>query len=795
GGVFAALGTATSTFNGDINLPTGKCYQVNGSCTLMSAITSLNGLTGATQTFVSNDLISIVSPAVGTVHNFYGSTTPTFGWLNATSTNMSSFAGGIGIGTSTKTAALNLDGSTSAANGVAALYGNALLAHGSGAAFANRFITTVANSAVATSEGLLFRMIDNTSGFGDSQLVRAMEIQANRGTNADGVNTGLLAFGKTFGLQGVTTGSAAGNLIPAGVYAENQGTSTGVALKAYTSTSTTADFVSFYQEGTQIFSGNGLNMQLGMGGSSFTGNFLRFASGTLTTVLMTNTGSTTLGNGTYQAGLAIPFGGLCVDSDGACNASTTGQIAGQLIVTNQSDLAENYFSDEALEPGDLVRMKPSADGKHSFVGIAQSAGDEALVGIVSSAPGFVLGSKYEEDAAADPLYDAYPIALSGRVPVKISLENGQIKLGDKLTSASEKGYAMKARPGDPIIGYALEDWGGPDASVGVAGDSLLVQTEIKQKTNLRRLAGGTDGSASAYDSYKDHGGGVDTIDENGVAKQKEKTPPSGKTSDVLTSSTSDVEEGGGQTQSSIPRILAFVQRSHSKLDMTAYDYFAASENKPIWSIDQETGELKKGFFIDLKEADVINARSILSANGNWSIDENGKLTVKEIQTDKLCVGSTCITETELKALLEQKGIAPAETPPSSSTLGVDGPQTPSVFPEGGETISDTVPPTITILGNNPAEIEVGAAYSDMGVTVLDNVNQNLGYTASVDGPPGGEASGPEFPQGDGLTIDTSQLGTHTIIYTATDQAGNTATASRTVNVVSSAPVVSTEPAL
>jgi len=63
------------------------------------------------------------------------------------------------------------------------------------------------------------------------------------------------------------------------------------------------------------------------------------------------------------------------------------------------------------------------------------------------------------------------------------------------------------------------------------------------------------------------------------------------------------------------------------------------------------------------------------------------------------------------------------------------------------------------------------------------------------GPPGGEASGPEFPQGDGLTIDTSQLGTHTIIYTATDQAGNTATASRTVNVVSSAPVVSTEPAL
>ncbi|OGF76471.1 hypothetical protein A3C77_03950 [Candidatus Giovannonibacteria bacterium RIFCSPHIGHO2_02_FULL_45_13] len=681
---------------------------------------------------------------------------------------MSSFAGGIGIGTSTKTAVLNLDGSTSAANGVAALYGNALLSHGSGAAFANRFITTVANSAVATSEGLLFRMIDNTSGFGNSQLVRAIEVQANRGTNADGVNTGLLAFGKTFGIQGVTTGTAAGNLIPAGVYAENQGTSTGVALKAYTSTSTTADLVSFYQEGTQIFSGTGINMQLGMGGSSFTGNFLRFASGTSVTVLMTNTGSTTLGNGVYQAGLAIPFGGLCVDNDGSCNASTTGQIAGRLIVTNPSDLAENYFSDEVLEPGDLVRIKPSADGKHSFVGIADEAGAPALMGIVSSAPGFILGSQYEEDAAANPSYQVYPIALSGRVPVKISLENGPIKLGDKLTSASEKGFAMRARPGDPVIGYALEDWDPPSGIGTSAGDSQIVRSEIKQKINLRQLADGTSGSASTYDSYKDHGGGVDYIDEEGVAKSKEKTLPSSSTLGVGGPQTPSVFPEGDveESVSSVPRILVFVQRSHSKLDVAAYDYFANDANKPLWSVDQKTGELKKGFFIDLKEADVINARSILSANGNWSIDENGKLTVKEIQTEKLCIGQTCITEEELKALLEQRGIAPVSNLEAELPSGSSASSSPA----------DTAPPTITILGNNPAAIEIGAAYSDMGVTVEDNVNQNLGYTASLNG-------GLELLQGDGLTIDTSQTGTHTIIYKATDQAGNTATAERIVNVV------------
>src|SRR3989338_1726297 len=36
--------------------------------------------------------------------------------------------------------------------------------------------------------------------------------------------------------------------------------------------------------------------------------------------------------------------------------------------------------------------------------------------------------------------------------------------------------------------------------------------------------------------------------------------------------------------------------------------------------------------------------------------------------------------------------------------------------------SDTVAPVITVLGNNPADIAVGAGYSDLGATVTDNVN-------------------------------------------------------------------------
>ena len=39
-----------------------------------------------------------------------------------------------------------------------------------------------------------------------------------------------------------------------------------------------------------------------------------------------------------------------------------------------------------------------------------------------------------------------PLALAGRVPVKVSAENGPIRRGDLLTTAATPGHAMKATP-------------------------------------------------------------------------------------------------------------------------------------------------------------------------------------------------------------------------------------------------------------------------------------------------------------------------------------------------------------
>ncbi len=62
-----------------------------------------------------------------------------------------------------------------------------------------------------------------------------------------------------------------------------------------------------------------------------------------------------------------------------------------------------------------------------------------------------------------------------------------------------------------------------------------------------------------------------------------------------------------------------------------------------------------------------------------------------------------------------------------------------------------------------------------GATVTDNVSTNLGYSLTVDGV--------ALPQGTlDVNIDTSTTTTHSIIYTATDAAGNSASSMRVVIV-------------
>ncbi|ACV33830.1 hypothetical protein [Accumulibacter sp.] len=109
--------------------------------------------------------------------------------------------------------------------------------------------------------------------------------------------------------------------------------------------------------------------------------------------------------------------------------------------TGPRDVAEIYFSDLELDPGDLVSLDPDADR------IIRSSGpaDPTVIGILSTEPGFLLNSQLNREAPAGDLRP-YPVALCGCVPCKVSDENGPIRRGDLLTTSSTPGHAMRAEP-------------------------------------------------------------------------------------------------------------------------------------------------------------------------------------------------------------------------------------------------------------------------------------------------------------------------------------------------------------
>lgn len=123
------------------------------------------------------------------------------------------------------------------------------------------------------------------------------------------------------------------------------------------------------------------------------------------------------------------------------------------------DLAESFRTLQRTEPGDVVTLL-TQDRDKPTVRKASRAYDAHLVGVVSTNPGLVFDegqTHLSGDNTQLITQDKTAVAMVGRVPVKFTLENGAIKVGDALTSsATEPGKAMKATSAGKIIGIALE---------------------------------------------------------------------------------------------------------------------------------------------------------------------------------------------------------------------------------------------------------------------------------------------------------------------------------------------------
>jgi hypothetical protein len=127
------------------------------------------------------------------------------------------------------------------------------------------------------------------------------------------------------------------------------------------------------------------------------------------------------------------------------------------IYCNQ-DVAETFATDVRSEPGDLMTLIPEDRAKPT-VRLATQGDTGPLIGIVSTNPGLVFdeGKSYFAGDNSNLITDhKTAVAMLGRVPVKFSLENGPIAVGDPLTISSSPGVAMKATEAGPIVGYAMQ---------------------------------------------------------------------------------------------------------------------------------------------------------------------------------------------------------------------------------------------------------------------------------------------------------------------------------------------------
>jgi hypothetical protein len=138
-----------------------------------------------------------------------------------------------------------------------------------------------------------------------------------------------------------------------------------------------------------------------------------------------------------------------VRADGAYYGASFNTVSGA------ADVAERINTSEWVEPGNVVEIDPEHPG---FFRKSFSPYSTKVAGIISTSPGVILGNNFDE--ATDDWEDNRPVlAVTGRVPCKVSAENGPIQIGDLLVASSTSGVAMKGNPERAIgavVGKAME---------------------------------------------------------------------------------------------------------------------------------------------------------------------------------------------------------------------------------------------------------------------------------------------------------------------------------------------------
>jgi hypothetical protein len=337
--------------------------------------------------------------------------------------------------------------------------------------------------------------------------------------------------------------------------------------------------------------------------------------------------------------LIVGNGALCVQTGSGNTCASAVRNRGTVYAVAASvtalDLAEQYpTADTTLSPGEILMADPINPVYVSRYDASQSPSSSTppIIGVVSTAPGFLLGGFNGDVGSAK---QNVPVALTGRVPLKVNLEGGPIMIGDRLAPSSVPGVASKATATGYTIGTALERLASlPDGAISANITAFVDRTYYVMAPGGASLAVATTSMATST-ATSTNSGATTTVQITSVTD----STPSSSGSQTAASTDYGSQIAVINTQiTSIDSRISDLASTTSELASTTSELASAmatltSTSSPIIASASQALASSTPFIQSLANA----VQNLIQSAGNWVI---ARLTVtaiyaSDIQTQTL----------------------------------------------------------------------------------------------------------------------------------------------------------------